>query len=138
MAGRPVAERALVPLRRNRGLRPVATGAGAVSRLSEASRIAYTLLVLADGLAREGRDRRVCAAHPYALFALPTGVAVDRFNRKWLMIWAEVIREMRTVLVVSAWLAVEIVAFVVEPRRLRARRGDRAPDLLQSNRERPW
>jgi len=29
---------------------------------------------------------------PYALFALPAGVASDRFNRKWLMIWADVVR----------------------------------------------
>src|SRR6266516_5296448 len=29
---------------------------------------------------------------PYALFALPAGVAVDRLNRKSLMIWADVVR----------------------------------------------
>jgi MFS family permease len=93
MDGLPAPERALVPLRRNRDFVLLQTGQALSTVGSEASGIAYTLLVLAltnspakAGIA--GFSRLL----PYALFALPAGVAVDRFNRKWLMIWADVVR----------------------------------------------
>jgi MFS family permease len=93
MDGRPIAERALVPLRRNRDFVLLQIGQALSTVGSEASGIAYTLLVLAlthsPAKAGVGAFARLA---PYALFALPAGVAVDRFNRKWLMIWADVVR----------------------------------------------
>jgi len=93
MDDRPAAERAQVPLRRNRDFVLLQIGQALSTVGSEASGIAYTLLVLAltnspakAGLASFAR------LVPYALFALPAGVASDRFNRKWLMIWADVVR----------------------------------------------
>jgi hypothetical protein len=60
---------------------------------SEASGIAYTLLVLAlTGSPAKAGLAAFARLVPYALFALPSGVASDRFNRKWLMIWADVVR----------------------------------------------
>jgi MFS family permease len=82
-----------VPLRRNRDFVLLQAGQALSTIGSEASGLAYTLLVLAltnspvkAGLA--GFARLV----PYALFALPAGVAVDRWNRKWLMIWSDIVR----------------------------------------------
>ena len=46
--------------------------------------------------ARQGRDRRVRAdSSPSALFALPAGLAADRWNRKRLMIAAHAVRAAR-------------------------------------------
>lgn len=82
-----------VPLRRNRDFVLLQAGQALSTIGSEASGLAYTLLVLAltnspakAGLA--GFARLV----PYALFALPAGVAVDRWNRKRLMIWSDIVR----------------------------------------------
>jgi MFS family permease len=93
MVGRPAAERELVPLRRNRDFVLLQIGQALSTVGSEASGIAYTLLVLA--LTHSPAKAGVAAFArlvPYALFALPAGVASDRFNRKWLMIWADVAR----------------------------------------------
>jgi len=93
MAGLPAAERELVPLRRNRDFVLLQIGQALSSVGSEASGIAYTLLVLAltDSPAKAG-IAGFARLVPYVLFALPAGVAVDRFNRKWLMIWSDVVR----------------------------------------------
>jgi MFS family permease len=91
--GRPVAERELVPLRRNRDFVLLQIGQALSTVGSEASGIAYTLLVLAlTGSPAKAGLAAFARLAPYALFALPAGVAVDRFNRKWLMIWADVVR----------------------------------------------
>jgi MFS family permease len=86
-------ERHFVPLRRNRDFMLLQVGQALSTVGSEASGVAYTLLVLAlthspvkAGLT--GFARLV----PYALFALPAGVAVDRWNRKRLMIVSDVVR----------------------------------------------
>jgi MFS family permease len=93
MHGRATAERESLPLRRNRDFVLLQVGQALSTVGSEASGIAYTLLVLAltDSPAKAGVAAFARLA-PYALFALPAGVAVDRFNRKRLMIWADVVR----------------------------------------------
>ncbi len=60
---------------------------------SEASGVAYTLLVLAltHSPAKAGLTG-FARLVPFALFALPAGVAVDRWNRKRLMILSDVVR----------------------------------------------
>ena len=82
-----------VPLRRNRDFVLLRIGQALSTVGSEASGIAYTLLVLAltDSPAKAG-VAGFARLVPYALFALPAGVAVDRCNRKWLMIWSDVVR----------------------------------------------
>jgi MFS family permease len=93
MDGRPAAERELVPLRRNRDFVLLQIGQALSTVGSEASGIAYTLLVLAlTGSPAKAGLASFARLAPYALFALPAGVASDRFNRKWLMIWADVVR----------------------------------------------
>jgi MFS family permease len=93
MDGRPAVERALLPLRRNRDFVLLQIGQALSTIGSEASGIAYTLLVLAlTGSPAKAGLAGFARLVPYALFALPAGVAVDRFNRKWLMIWADVVR----------------------------------------------
>ncbi|MBA3734697.1 MAG: MFS transporter [Actinobacteria bacterium] len=93
MGRRPAGEPGLVPLRWNRDFVLLQVGQALSAVGSEASGIAYTLLVLA--LTASPAKAGVAAFArlvPYGLFALPAGVAVDRFNRKWLMIWADVVR----------------------------------------------
>ena len=93
MDGRPAAEREQVPLRRNRDFVLLQIGQALSTVGSEASGIAYTLLVLAlTGSPAKAGLASFARLVPYALFALPAGVASDRFNRKWLMIWADVVR----------------------------------------------
>jgi MFS family permease len=93
MADRPVAERELVPLRRNRDFVLLQIGQALSTVGSEASGLAYTLLVLAltNSPAKAGLSG-FARLVPYALFALPAGVAVDRWNRKRLMIASDVVR----------------------------------------------
>ncbi len=93
MDGRSAAEREPVPLRRNRDFVLLQVGQALSTVGSEASGIAYTLLVLAlTGSPAKAGLAAFARLVPYALFALPAGVASDRFNRKWLMIWADVVR----------------------------------------------
>lgn len=82
-----------MPLRRNRDFVLLQVGQALSTVGSEASGIAYTLLVLAltESPAKAG-VASFARLVPYALFALPAGVASDRFNRKWLMIWSDVVR----------------------------------------------
>jgi MFS family permease len=93
MSAPAVAERALVPLRRNRDFVLLQTGQALSTVGSEASAIAYTLLVLAlTGSPAKAGLVGFARLLPYAVFALPAGVAVDRFNRRSLMIWADIVR----------------------------------------------
>lgn len=82
-----------MPLRRNRDFVLLQVGQALSTVGSEASGITYTLLVLAltESPAKAG-VASFARLVPYALFALPAGVASDRFNRKWLMIWSDVVR----------------------------------------------
>jgi MFS family permease len=93
MVGEAAAERAVVPLRRNRDFILLQVGQALSTVGSQASAIAYTLLVLElTGSAAKAGLASFAQLAPYAIFALPAGVAVDRFNRKWLMIWADIVR----------------------------------------------
>jgi MFS family permease len=105
----------LVPLRRNRDFVLLQVGQALSTIGSEASGVAYTLLVLAlthspakAGLV--GFARIV----PYALFALPAGVAVDRLNRKRLMIVSDLVR-VCAVGALGVLVATGHVAFAVVP-----------------------
>jgi len=93
MDGSPAARVELVPLRRNRDFVLLQIGQALSTVGSEASGIAYTLLALAlTGSPAKAGLAGFARLVPYALFALPAGVASDRFNRKWLMVWADVVR----------------------------------------------
>ena len=83
----------LVPLRRNRDFVLLQTGQALSTVGSEAGAVAYTLLVLSltHSPAKAGFVGFVRLA-PWPLFALPAGVAVDRWNRKHLMILSDVVR----------------------------------------------
>jgi len=83
----------LVPLRRNRDFVLLQTGQALSTVGSEAGAVAYTLLVLSltHSPAKAGFVGFVRLA-PWPLFALPAGVAVDRWNRKHLMILSGVVR----------------------------------------------
>jgi MFS family permease len=86
-------EAGLVPLRRNRDFVLLQIGQALSTVGSEASGLAYTLLVLAlTGSPAKAGLAAFARLVPYALFALPAGVAVDRMNRKRLMIWSDVVR----------------------------------------------
>ena len=83
----------LVPLRRNRDFVLLQTGQALSTVGSEASGVAYTLLVLAltHSPAKAGLTG-FARLIPWVLFALPAGVVVDRWNRKHVMIVSDVVR----------------------------------------------
>jgi Major Facilitator Superfamily len=83
----------LLPLRRNRDFVLLQTGQALSTVGSEAAGVAYALLVLSltHSPAKAGIVAFVRLA-PWPLFALPAGVAVDRWNRKHLMILSDVVR----------------------------------------------
>jgi hypothetical protein len=73
---------------------------------TQTTAIAYPLLVLAvTGSAAAAGAAAFARMLPLALFALPAGVAADRWNRKWLMIGADGVR-----VLALGGLAVAIVA----------------------------
>jgi transmembrane secretion effector len=87
---------------------------------TQSTSIAYPLLVLAvTGSAAKAGAVAFARTLPMALFALPAGVAADRWNRKWLMIGADGVRVLAigslavAILVdrVAFW-AILLVAFV--------------------------
>jgi MFS family permease len=82
-----------LPLRRNRDFVLLQTGQALSTVGSEAAAVAYSLLVLSltHSPAKAGLVGFVRLA-PWPLFALPAGVAVDRWNRKHLMIVSDVVR----------------------------------------------
>jgi MFS family permease len=87
---------------------------------SQTTSIAYPLLVLAmTGSAAKAGAVAFARTLPTALFALPAGVAADRWNRKWLMIGADGVRvvaigSLAVALLVDdvAFWAIMVVAFV--------------------------
>lgn len=82
-----------VPLRRNRDFVLLQTGQLLSSAGSQATSIAYPLLVLA--LTHSAVRAGVVAfarALPLALLAIPAGLAADRWNRKAVMIGADAVR----------------------------------------------
>src|SRR5947208_4795231 len=83
----------LQPLRRNRDFVLLQTGQALSTVGSESAAVAYTLLVLAltPSPAKAGLTG-FARLLPWVLFGLPAGVVVDRFNRKHVMIVADVVR----------------------------------------------
>jgi MFS family permease len=82
----------VIPLRRNRDFLLLQTGQLLSTLGSNSSSIAYPLLVL--GLTHSPVKAGIVTfarTIPYPLFSLLAGVAADRWNRKWLMIVADVI-----------------------------------------------
>jgi MFS family permease len=84
---------AVVPLRRNRDFVLLQTGQALSSAGSESAAVAYSLLVLelTHSPAKAGLTAFTRLV-PWVLFALPAGVAVDRWNRKRIMIASDVVR----------------------------------------------
>jgi hypothetical protein len=87
---------------------------------SQASAIAYPLLALAvTGSAAKAGIVGFARVLPQALFGLLAGAAADRWNRKWLMIGADLVRALAVGalggLVLSGavrWWSIPVVAFV--------------------------
>jgi hypothetical protein len=110
----------VVPLRRNRDFVLLEAGRLLSSGGSQATSIAYPLLVLAvtHSPAKAGVVS-FARLVPSALFALPAGVAADRWNRKWMMIAADAVRALAIASLAAAVLLdslpfalVAVVAFV--------------------------
>ena len=85
--------RQLVPLRRNRDFVLLQSGQALSTVGSESAAVAYSLLVLelTHSPAKAGLTAFTRLV-PWVLFALPAGVAADRWNRKWIMIVSDVVR----------------------------------------------
>jgi MFS family permease len=82
-----------VPLRRNRDFMLLQTGQLLSSAGSQSTAIAYPLLVLAiTGSPAKTGLVSFARLLPLALFAIPAGLAADRWSRKALMIGADVVR----------------------------------------------
>jgi predicted MFS family arabinose efflux permease len=100
----------LVPLRRNRDFVLLESGRLLSSAGSQLTTIAYPLLVLAltHSPAKAGIVS-FARLIPLALFALPAGVAADRWNRKRMMIAADVARALAIAGLVTTILLHRIV-----------------------------
>jgi MFS family permease len=114
------AERTLVPLRRNRDFVLLESGRLLSTAGSQLTTIAYPLLVLAltHSPAKAGIVS-FARLIPSALFALPAGVAADRWNRKRMMIAADAFRAAAIASLVTAILLdrilfweIPLIAFV--------------------------
>jgi predicted MFS family arabinose efflux permease len=82
-----------VPLRRNRDFLLLQAGRLLSSSGSQITSIAYPLLALAlTGSPAKAGIVGFASLLPFALFSLPAGLAADRWNRKWLMIAADLVR----------------------------------------------
>src|SRR5438876_1749749 len=82
-----------VPLRRNRDFMLLQAGQLLSNAGTQSTSIAYTLLVLAvTGSAAKAGVVAFARTLPAAVFALPAGLAADRWNRKWLMLAADGVR----------------------------------------------
>ena len=84
---------AAIPLRRNRDFVRLQTGQFLSNAGSQATSIAYPLLALAltHSAVKAGLVSFARTA-PIAVFAIPAGLAADRWNRRGLMIAADVLR----------------------------------------------
>jgi predicted MFS family arabinose efflux permease len=82
-----------VPLRRNRDFMLLQAGQLLSNAGTQSTSIAYPLLVLAvTGSAAKAGVVAFARTLPAAVFALPAGLAADRWNRKWLMLAADGVR----------------------------------------------
>jgi predicted MFS family arabinose efflux permease len=110
----------LVPLRRNRDFVLLESGRLLSTGGSQLTTIAYPLLVLAlTHSAAKAGVVSFARAIPLALFALPAGIAADRWNRKRMMIAADAVRALAIASLVTTILlhrvvfwAIPLVAFV--------------------------
>jgi MFS family permease len=108
------------PLRRNRDFVLLQAGQLLSNVGTRLTSIAYPLLVLAlTGSAAKAGFVAFARVLPRALFALPAGVAADRWNRKWLMIGADAVRVLAVgvlaatiVLDSGAFWPIPVIAFV--------------------------
>ena len=109
-----------VPLRRNRDFMLLQTGQLLSNTGSQATSIAYPLLVLAltHSPAKAGLVS-FARALPAAFLGLPAGVAADRWNRKQLMIVADIVRALAIAFLAAtillhhvAFWEIPVVAFV--------------------------
>lgn len=108
------------PLRRNRDFVLLQLSQLLASGGSQMTAIAYPLLVLAlTGSAAKAGVVAFARLLAMALFALPAGLAADRWNRKWLIIAAHALRALAVgtlgVLVLldeTVFWAIPLVAFV--------------------------
>jgi MFS family permease len=108
------------PLRRNRDFMLLQAGQLLSNIGTRLTSIAYPLLVLAmTGSAAKAGFVLFARTAPQAIFALPAGVAADRWNRKWLMVGADGVRVVAvSVLVViialdsNAFWLISVIAFV--------------------------
>jgi len=114
MAGGGVDE---VPLRRNRDFLLLQTGQLLSNAGTQSTAIAYPLLVLA--LTHSPAQTGVVSftrALPAALFAMPAGLAADRYSRKTLMIAADVVRALAigilALLVITHHTPIGVIAIV--------------------------
>jgi predicted MFS family arabinose efflux permease len=109
-----------VPLRRNRDFMLLQTGQLLSSAGTQVTSIAYPLLVLSlTGSASKAGFVAFARLLPMVLFALPAGLAADRWSRKALMIGADCVRVLAVGALATALLAdsavfwmIPVVAFV--------------------------
>jgi hypothetical protein len=98
-------------LRRNRDFALLQGGQLLSAAGSEATAIAYPLLVLAlTGSQAKAGVVAFARIVPFALFGLPAGVVADRFDRRAVMIAADLVRAL-TVAALGLLVALDAVAF---------------------------
>ncbi len=99
----------MIPLRRNRDFVLLQLGQGLSTVGSASTQIAYPLLVLATthSAVRAGLVGFANLA-PYALFGLLAGVAADRWNRKHVMVWMDLVRVLGATSIVVALVLDEL------------------------------
>jgi hypothetical protein len=111
---------AAVPLRRNRDFLLLQAGQLLSDAGTQLTAVAYPLLVVAlTGSAAQAGLVAFARLAPLALFALPAGLAADRWSRRWMMIGADVVRALALGALAAAialdearlW-AIALVAFV--------------------------
>jgi MFS family permease len=98
-------------LRRNRDFLLLQFSQLVSSGGSQITAIAYPLLVLSlTGSSAKAGVVAFARLLPSALFSLPAGVAADRWNRRWLMIFAHTLRAL-TVGTLAVLVAIDRIAF---------------------------
>src|SRR6266542_2284309 len=103
-----------VPLRRNRDFMVLQIGQLLSNVGTQLTAIAYPLLVLAlTGSAAKAGIVSFARTLPLALFALPAGLAADRWSRKRLMIAADGVRVVAVGSLAAAILIDEIVFWAI-------------------------
>jgi MFS family permease len=109
-----------VPLRRNRDFVLLQTGQLLSNIGTRLTSIAYPLLVLGlTGSPAKAGFVLFARTLPHALFALPAGVAADRWNRKWILVGADAVRVVAVGILVAViavdsnafWL-ISVIAFI--------------------------